>query len=101
MTAANDGAIEVHLADGGHVIVAFADPAAGTDPACDEILAALIHADGTEHDLERSIVDRAVAGGLSATVSATHSPTTVLIESRDGAGAGGSTAAPLPPAERR
>ena len=80
MTAPDATAIDVHLADGGHVIVSFADPRAGVDPAFDEIIAALIEADGSEHDLERAVVERAAAGGLTARVSATHHPTTVLIE---------------------
>jgi len=81
MTAPDPDAIDVHLADGGHVIVSFADPAASADPACDQIVAALIQADGTEHDLEAAIVERAAAGGLSARVSVTHHPTTVVIGS--------------------
>lgn len=80
MSPARDGTIDVHLADGGHVVVAFADPRAEADPGCDGIVTALIHADGTEHDLERAIVDRATAAGLSATVSTTHHPTVVRID---------------------
>ena len=81
MTAPDRDAIDVHLADGGHVIVSFADPAVSADPACDQIVAALIQADGTEHDLETAIVEQAAAGGLSARVSGTHHPTTVVIGS--------------------
>jgi hypothetical protein len=72
--------IDVHLADGGHVIVAFADPSMEADPGCDGIVTELIHADGSEHDLERAVVDRAAAAGLSATVSTGRHPTIVVID---------------------
>jgi hypothetical protein len=75
--------IEVHLADGGQVVVAFADARTEADPACDRIVAELIHADGTERDLERAVVERAVEAGLSATVSVTRHPTVVRIDPRD------------------
>jgi hypothetical protein len=81
MSGVDDDAIDVHLADGGHVIVAFADGPSAADGAGDGILSALIHAQGTEHDLEQAIVVEATAAGFRASVSATHHPTTVVIES--------------------
>ena len=77
-------AIDVHLADGGHVIIAFADPRTEADPGCDGIVSELIHADGSEHDLERAVVDRATAAGLSATVSTGRHPTIVMIDRSTG-----------------
>jgi hypothetical protein len=81
MSLVDDDAIDVHLADGGHVIVTFADGQSAAEAAEDGILSALIHAQGTEHDLEQAIVVEAVAAGFTASVSATHHPTTVVIES--------------------
>jgi hypothetical protein len=75
------GPIAVLLADGGHVIVDFEDPGAGDGPAGDGIISALIHAEGSERDLEQAIVEEARAVGLVASVSASHHPTTVVIES--------------------
>lgn len=80
MTGPNDPSIEVHLADGGHVIVDFADAGTEADPRCDAILAELIIADGSEQDLERSIVERATAGGLTAEVSTLPHATIVRID---------------------
>ena len=76
------GPIAVLLADGGHVIVDFEDANASEGPVGDGIIAALIHAEGSEHDLEQAIVEEARAGGLVASVSASHHPTTVVIEMR-------------------
>ncbi|MEA2607116.1 MAG: hypothetical protein QOI00_1873 [Chloroflexota bacterium] len=80
MTAAPGGPIDVLLADGGHVIIDFEDPVALECAAGDAILTALIQADGSEHDLERAIVEEARVGGLSASVSTSRHPTTVVIE---------------------
>jgi hypothetical protein len=80
---ASGGPIDVHLADGGHVIVDFEDPLAIDGPAGDAILAALIGADGSEHDLEQAIVEEARYGGLIASVSTARHPTTVVIESAE------------------
>ena len=81
MTAPDPDAIDVHLADGGHVIVSFADEGTSTDPACDGIVGALIEADGTEQELGKAIVQRALEGGLDARISATSHPTVVRIRS--------------------
>jgi hypothetical protein len=81
MRPVSGGPIDVHLADGGHVIVDFEDPVAVEGPAGDAILGALIHAEGSEHDLERAIVAEARVCGLTASVSTAHHPTTVVIES--------------------
>jgi hypothetical protein len=78
---ASGGPIDVLLADGGHVIVDFEDRVAVECPAGEAILATLIQADGSEHDLEHAIVEEARAGGLIASVSAARHPTTVVIES--------------------
>jgi hypothetical protein len=75
------GPIDVHLADGGHVIVDFEDPIAVEGPAGDAILGALIHAEGSERDLEQAIVAEARVCGLTASVSTARHPTTVVIES--------------------
>ena len=81
MRPVGGGPIAVHLADGGHDIVDFEDPGAGDSPAGDGIISALIHAEGSERDLEQAIVAQARAGGFVASVSAAHHPTTVVIES--------------------
>ena len=81
MRPAAGGPIDVLLADGGHVIVEFEDSVVVECPAGDAILATLIQADGTEHDLEHAIVEEARVGGLIASVSTARHPTTVVIES--------------------
>ena len=81
MRPPSGGPIDVLLANGGHVIVDFEDPVAVDCPAGDAILATLIQADGSEHDLEHAIVEEARAGGLIASVSTARHSTTVIIES--------------------
>jgi hypothetical protein len=80
MRPAAGGPIDVHLADGGHVIVDFDDSVVIEGPARDAIVAALIRAEGSEHDLEQAIVAEARVCGLVASVSTAHHPTTVVIE---------------------
>jgi hypothetical protein len=76
------GPLDVHLADGGHVIIAFGDEPARIAATNDGVFEAVIHADGSEGDLERAIVAEATADGLAVHVSGSHHPTTLVIESR-------------------
>ena len=70
--------IEVHLSDGGRLIVAFADARARLR-ASDQLVETLLRVDGSEHDLEEAIT-RDVGGlGLGCTTSTGRKPTTIVI----------------------
>ena len=75
----DDGPIEVHLPDGGHVIVAIEDRTIRSGAACDELIHALVWTDGSEQDIERAIVAEAQALGLRCTTSSGHHSTIVTI----------------------
>ena len=79
---AGEGApVEVHLSDGGHVIVAFADAFARTT-ACDPIVDVLVRTTGSERDVERAVVDEVEAVGLRCTCSPSHRPTVIVVDRR-------------------
>jgi hypothetical protein len=67
-----NGPVEVHLPDGGHLVVAG---------RIDDVLDALVHASGGEADLEAAIRDEAEAHGLSCSTSGTGH-TTILVVGR-------------------
>jgi hypothetical protein len=78
MNAPETEPIEVHLSDGGRVIVAFADASARLR-ASDQLVETLLRVDGSEHDLEEAIT-RDVGGlGLGCTTSTGRKPTTIVI----------------------
>ena len=77
--AEDDGPIEVHLPDGGHLIVAIEDHTIRTSAVCDELIRALVWTDGSEHDIERAVVAEAQALGLRCTTSSGHHSTIVAI----------------------
>ena len=77
---ADDGPIDVHLSNGGHVIVTFADAHARTAATGDGMLAVLLDVDGSEDELERAITAEAEACGLRWSTSDHRHPTTVIIE---------------------
>jgi hypothetical protein len=77
---ATEGPIDVHLSDGGHVIVTFGSADARTAATGDGMLAVLLDVDGSEDELERAILDEAEACGLRASTSGSRHPTTVVIE---------------------
>jgi hypothetical protein len=70
--------IEVHLADGGRVVVAFAN-ARSRVQASDQLIDAILHAEGSEHDIERAIEDGIRALGLRCRCSTGRSPTVIVI----------------------
>ena len=70
--------IEIHLADGGRVVVAFAN-ARSRVQASDQLIEAILGADGSEHDIERAIEDGVVAIGLRCRCSTGRSPTVIVI----------------------
>ena len=80
----DDGPIEVHLPDGGHVIVAIQDRAIRSSAVCDELIHTLVWTDGSEHDIERAIVAEAQAFGLRCTTSSGHHSTIVTIAAEAG-----------------
>ena len=73
------GPIELHLPDGGHVIVSFADPIAVADGS--GVVDTLLSGD-TERDVERAIVNDLKGSDLTCTVSADHHPTVIVIGRR-------------------
>ena len=75
----DDGPIEVHLPDGGHVIVAIEDRTIRCSAVCDELIHTLVWTDGSEQDIERAIVAQAQALGLRCTTSSGHHSTIVAI----------------------
>lgn len=81
----DDGPIEVHLPDGGHVIVAIEDRTIRSSAVCDELIRALVWTDGSEHDIEREIVAEAQSFGLRCTTSSGHHSTIVTIAADAGA----------------
>jgi hypothetical protein len=72
-----DEPIQLHLPDGGHVIVDFADAAARADGSL--LVDTLLAIDGSEQDVGRAIVEDLRGTGLSASVSITHRPTVVVV----------------------
>jgi len=76
----DDGPIDVHLSNGGHVIVAFGDADARSAATGDGMLAVLLDVDGSEDELKHAIVEEAEACGLRASTSDGRHPTTVVIE---------------------
>ena len=77
----SDSPVEAILPDGGHVIVSFADSATRVK-AGDGVVAALLHAGGSEHDVERAVADEMNELGFDCTPSATHGPTVIVIGRR-------------------
>jgi hypothetical protein len=71
--------IELHLADGGHVIVAFADPTTRDGEIADAFVAAILQVDGGERDVERAICAEAADLGLHCAVSTSRHPTVLVI----------------------
>jgi hypothetical protein len=75
----DDGPIELHLPDGGHVIVSFADDIARVDGS--GVIDTLLTGD-SERDVERAIVDDLKGSELTCSVSAEHHPTVIVIGRR-------------------
>jgi hypothetical protein len=65
-----NGPVEVHLPDGGHLLVAG---------RVDDVLEALVHASGNEADLEAAIRDEAEAQGLSCSTSGAGRATILVV----------------------
>jgi hypothetical protein len=78
-TAAGHGAIELHLADGGQVVLTIDEAAARSGVDCDGLIEVLLRVDGSEQDVERAIQAAAEDLGLHCVSSSRH-PTIVVIE---------------------
>jgi len=65
----DNGPVEVHLPDGGRVIVSG---------SVDAVLDALVHASGTEADVEDAVRSEAEENGLSCTASGAR-PTVLVV----------------------
>jgi hypothetical protein len=74
----DDGPIEVHLPDGGHVVVSFADDAIRADGSLVDTLLT----GNTERDVERAIVGDLEGSDLTCSVSRDHHPTVIVIGRR-------------------
>jgi hypothetical protein len=77
-TGALEEPIEIHLADGGRVVVAFAS-ARSRVQASDQLIEAILGAEGSEHDVERAIEDGILAIGMPCRCSTGRSPTVIVI----------------------
>ena len=77
-TDALEEPIEIHLADGGRVVVAFAN-ARSRVQASDQLIEAILRAEGSEHDVERAIEDGILAIGMPCRCSTGRSPTVIVI----------------------
>lgn len=78
MSAGDSAPIEVHLADGGHVIIDFADPAARVS-ACDRVVETILGMNGSESDLQQAISADADNLGLSCSSSEGRHPTVIIV----------------------
>jgi hypothetical protein len=80
MTAiAGDSApVEVHLPDGGHIVVGFSDATARA-VGCDLVVELLLRSSGSEREIQRAIVDRARAVGLTCNAIPGQRPTVIVI----------------------
>jgi hypothetical protein len=77
---ASSAPIEVHLPDGGHLIVSFADAIARVNSGI--VIESLLNASGSEQDVERTIAREVASVGLRCSVSAGRHPTIVSIAGR-------------------
>ena len=71
--------VEVHLENGGHVVVTFAESMAGHDDPGAELVNTLVRAGPTEADLTRAIVDEAGRSGMDCRVSSAGGATLVEV----------------------
>jgi hypothetical protein len=78
--ATGPGPIELHLPDGGHLIVSFEDAMARVNSGI--VIASLLGASGSEQDVERAIARDVASVGLRCSVSAGRHPTIVSIACR-------------------
>jgi hypothetical protein len=77
---AGDGRpIELHLPDGGHLIVSIEDRLTRLSSDGDSLVDALLRTDGSEQEIEREIQAIADALGLRCLVSSTRHPTVVVL----------------------
>jgi hypothetical protein len=75
-----DGApIEVHLEDGGQVILEIEDPATRLGEDADRLIGTLLRADGSEHDVERAIASEADELGLHCVTAPGEHPTVLVL----------------------
>ena len=70
--------IDVHLEDGGGVVVMFSD-AAVADDAGDPVIDVLIHGEGGEGDMELAVAQVAEGLGLHCETRSRSRPTVLLI----------------------
>jgi hypothetical protein len=70
--------IEVHLEDGGHVIVSFTDSASRLE-ASDMVAELLVLTSGSEGDLEHAIRSEASGRGLICSSSPNRHPTVIIV----------------------
>ena len=74
-----DHPIELHLPDGGHVVLMIEDVPTRLSSDCDRLIETLLRVDGAEHDVERAIRADADAMGLRCATSGGHHPTVISL----------------------
>jgi hypothetical protein len=75
-------AIELHLPDGGHVILSIEDAVTRLGSDGDQLIDALIHTEGAERDVERAVTGTADRLDLRCVSSTSHHPTVIAIRRR-------------------
>jgi hypothetical protein len=75
----DDAPIEIHLEDGGHVILTIEDPAARVGEDADRLIGTLLRVDGSEHDVERAIASEADELGLRCVAAPGEHPTVLVL----------------------
>jgi hypothetical protein len=72
-------AIELHLPDGGHVILSIEDPVTRLGADGDQLIDVLIHTEGAECDVERALTGTAERLDLRCVSSTSQHPTVIAI----------------------
>jgi hypothetical protein len=79
LVARSSGQVEVHLENGGHVVVSFTDAEiVEREPGVD-LVTTLIRAGPSEAELAQAIVDEACRSGMDCRVSSTPGATVVEV----------------------
>jgi hypothetical protein len=78
-TAGDDAPIEIHLPDGGHLILSIEDRLIRLSADGDPLIETVLRSGGSEQDLEREIQATADQLGLRCLASTTRHPTVLII----------------------
>ena len=78
-TAGDAAPIEIHLPDGGHLILSIEDRLTRLTADGDPLIETVLRAGGSEQELEREIQATAAQLGLRCQASTTRHPTVLII----------------------